>query len=143
MGSQRQKVLTLRYMGYSFADISEICGISESQVKYHVDQAILASVDQDRIAVLREAEMGKLEALEEAYMPFALGGAETNDGETALPDHDSAKMVLSVMDRRSKLLGVDKSQPLQVVHTHSLVGILAKMAQQEPIETIPYREAAE
>lgn len=123
----RKKVLTLKYMGYDSDAVADILGITSSQVDYHVSAAIKASVDPQRVDYVRETELLKLEELESSFWPMTKEHQDS-EGNAAAPAVDAAKMVLSIMDRRSKMLGVDKAVPQQVNHTHSLVAILAGIA---------------
>lgn len=122
----RRKVLSLRYMGYEVEEISQILGVSAGSVQSHLNAAIRNSSDSERISFVREAEISKLEELEEAFMPAALGKVVTDEGPVP-PQASAAKVVLDVMDRRSKLLGVDKAQP-QISQTNlTLIQILSQI----------------
>lgn len=123
---QRRKVLSLRYMGYENEEIASILGISEGSVQYHIKAAVTSSSDRERINFVREAEITKLEQLEEAFMPAALG--ELSDENGPIPAQASAaKVILDVMDRRSKLLGVDKAQPQISTTNLTLIQILSQI----------------
>jgi hypothetical protein len=120
----RKKVLQLRFLGYSVPEISEILGSSESSVQYHLNAAISSSSSSERLTLVREAEIIKLEELENAFYPHALSA---ND--------KAAKVVLDVMDRRSKLLGIDKAVP-QTGGNLTLIQILSQMPDADGMRVI-------
>lgn len=122
----RRKVLSLRYMGYESHEIADALGISEGTVQHHINAAVTASADKERVNIVREAEMTKLEQLEEAFTPLALGEASTEDGPIP-PQASAAKVVLDVMDRRAKLMGIDKAQPPQTTNNLTLIQILSQL----------------
>lgn len=126
--TRRQKVLSLKYMGYSVADISDVLQISTTMVQTDIDRAVSLSADSARIDMVREAEISKLEAIEQAFWPSLSDPGEDEHGNPILPSVDAGKMILAVMDRRSKLLGVDKIKPTEHTHTISLVAVLAEMS---------------
>jgi len=114
-------------MGYDPAEIASIMSLPVASVQYHIDAAITLAADPDRVAAVREAEMAKLEALEEAFFPVAIGGdVVDDDGNVAGPNDSAARTILAIMERRSKITGADK--PVEHRVTHSLVHILADMA---------------
>jgi hypothetical protein len=124
---QRRKILSLRYMGYESEEISQILGISVGSVQAQLNAAITASSDKERMNVVREAEMSKLEEIEEAFFPAATGEAHDGEGNPIPAQASAAKVVLDVMDRRAKLLGIDKAQPPQN-NTHlTLIQILSQL----------------
>ena len=125
--SQRRKVLSLRYMGYGSDEISQILGISVGSVSAHLNAAVSASADVNRINTVREAEMSKLEEIEEAFFPAATGEAHDGEGNLIPAQASAAKVVLDVMDRRAKLLGIDKAQPQQSTTNLTLIQILSQL----------------
>jgi hypothetical protein len=113
----RRQILQLRYLGYEVPEIAELLSSSIGTVQYQLNAAISASSNSERLTVVREAEICKLEELEAAFMPHALAA---NDR--------SAKVVLDIMDRRSKLLGVDKALPTSGGNL-TLIQILSQLPQ--------------
>ena len=124
---QRRKVLSLRYMGYEVEEIAQILSISSGTVQAHINAAIAASADKERVNLVREAEMSKLEQLEDAFFPYAAGEAHDPEGGTIAPQASAAKVVLDVMDRRAKLMGIDKALPQASVTNMTLIQILSQI----------------
>lgn len=124
--SFNQKCLYLRRSGYNNSEIAGMLDVSKEKVKSVIDRAIKSSLDEQRISVIREEEIGKLDQLEAAFMPLAVG-IDTEEGQLP-PDKDSADVVLKVMDRRMKLLGTEK-KPDQNINLNqlTLVQVLSDM----------------
>lgn len=122
----RRKVLSLRYMGYESAEIAQILNVSEGSVQHHLNAAVRNSSDAERVNFVREAEISKLEEIEEAFIPAALGQISNDEGPIP-PSPAAAKVVLDVMDRRSKLLGIDKAQPQISTTNLTLIQILSQI----------------
>lgn len=123
----------MRYMGYEVEDISSILGVPVGTVRNHLNAAVAASADKERINIVREAEITKLEELEEAFSPAALGQAFDPDGNPVPPQASAAKVVLDVMDRRAKLMGIDKALPQASVTNMTLIQILSQIPVQPPV----------
>lgn len=124
----------MRYMGYEVEEIALILGIPEGSVRHHINAAVAASADKERVNIVREAEMTKLEQIEEAFTPHALGGVVNEEGEVSAPQASAAKVVLDVMDRRAKLMGIDKAQPAIQAGNLTLIQILSQLP---PPESVP------
>jgi hypothetical protein len=117
----------MRYMGYEVEEISQVLGLSVGAIQSHVNAAVAASADKERVTIVREAEMSKLEQLEEAFIPAAVGEATDHEGLPIPPQASAAKVVLDVMDRRAKLMGIDKAQPQTSIGSLTLIQILSQI----------------
>jgi hypothetical protein len=90
-----RKIIEQRTLGVSFADIAyNMPGYSEAEVRRMVDEH-LADYRESPDAV-RAQEMLRLDALHRTYWRMAAGG-----------DQRAAAIVLKVMERRAKMLGLD------------------------------------
>ena len=123
----RRKVLSMRYMGYESEEISQVLGLSVKTVQSHINAAVSASANTERVTLVREAEMSKLEQIEEAFIPAAIGEATDIEGLPIPPQASAAKVVLDVMDRRAKLMGIDKVQPQTSIGNLTLIQILSQL----------------
>jgi hypothetical protein len=126
--SLSRKILSLRFSGYEVEDISAILDLSVDRIQREITRAAASSADEARAALVREAELLKLEELDAVYLPAALEGSLK-----------SAHYVLECMKRRAALIGADK-QPA-TINQFNLVQILASMPKPEPIVSNPIIEA--
>lgn len=96
---QARRAYELRQQGKSWWAVAEELGVSESLARQRVDDAITAAVamadDQEKRALLA-MEVGRMDALQEAYWATAVGG-----------DVRAAELVLKISAQRAKLLGLD------------------------------------
>jgi hypothetical protein len=114
MDTQTRKILRMSYSRYAHSDIADFLGITVKRVEAAITRACAATADEARINVVREAELLKLEELDEVFMPAALEGSDK-----------AAGVVFKAMERRAMLLGVDKAPPPQIGFT--LVQVLSQM----------------
>jgi len=109
---RRAEAIEYRLQGYSYEQIGQTMGFSDTRAFQLVDeglQAIKTEVPQS----LKDLEAKRLDMLLAAFMASAVQG-----------DLNAAKMVVSIMERRAKLFGLDG--PIK----HELTGKDGK-----PIET--------
>ena len=108
IAARRQQVATLRLAHLSQAEIARKLGVSVGTVNADL-QAIRQEWAERRRSSFEEwldEELAKLDRLERALLPLALQGQAT-----------AADRVLSVMDRRAKLLGLNKPER----HEHTVI----------------------
>lgn len=105
--ARRSRVAMLRLAHLTQAEIAQQVGVSVGTV--NADLKIIRDEWADRAATAFEdwisEELAKMDRLERALLPQALQGQGA-----------AAEKVLSIMDRRAKLLGLNK--PDKVEHTH-------------------------
>lgn len=111
---RRVQALALRREGATFTEIGEALGINRSAAHKAVSRALdeLAQLAEGEVVSLRALELDRLDALQRSVWTQAMDGA--------LPAVDR---VLKIMERRSKLLGLDapikqeaeENQPLGVL----------------------------
>lgn len=110
-----KQVMDLRRAGASFDTISAQLGISKSTahtaVKRGMKQMLKPAADE-----LRQLEADRLDALQLANWRDAMGAIDTATGTKPTREERMAagRFVLSVMDRRAKLLGLDQPQELRL-----------------------------
>lgn len=105
---RRKKALDLRLAGATFREIAGALGVSLGTA--HTDVATaLADIPKEEANELRKLEAARLDALNQAHWENALNG-----------DTNSAKIVLSVIDRRIKLLGLDMPQRVEIAGNQDL-----------------------
>lgn len=105
-GGRRIRALDLRKRGYSYAEIASKLGVSCTCAYHYV------SSEMDRInkecsetaAFIRQIEEGRLDCLQVAHWDLAVAG-----------DVKSTQVILSVMERRARLLGLDL--PIKIAPT--------------------------
>lgn len=102
---RRQQALDFRKAGYSYRDIGARLEVSHEQARRDVEAALAALVadTKDSAEQLRQLELERLDMLTKALEPMAAVG---NPG--------AVNSFLRVMERRAKLLGLDKPQAVDV-----------------------------
>ncbi len=98
--ARREKTLELRASGQSIRAIADKLGVSKSQVHRDIEKELKAAAEgRKKIAgLIIDLELAKLDALEEKAWEHI------TDGELSAIDR-----VLRAMERRAKLLGLDKT----------------------------------
>ena len=98
--ARREKALELRASGQSIRAIADQLGVSKSQVQRDIEKELqAAAADRKKIAGhIIDLELVKLDALEKTAWEHI------QDGELSAIDR-----VLRSMERRAKLLGLDKT----------------------------------
>ena len=102
--SERQRAIeatNLRRRGLTWREIAAQLNFRDESGARHAVTRLLARVESESVAELRQIESERLDALQAGHWDAAAGG-----------DVDSARVVLGVIDRRMKLHGL--AAPLQV-----------------------------
>lgn len=97
------RVFELRIQGYTFIQIASEVGFSGPSGAWQAYQRIKSEVIFESIEEARQLELMRLDELHLAVWDRALIG-----------DLPSANCVLKIMDRRAKLLGLDKPEKIEV-----------------------------
>jgi len=108
IAARRQQVALLRLTHLTQAEIAEHLGVSVGTVNADI-QAVREEWAERRRTAYDEwvgEELAKLDRLERSLLPLAL------KGQTSAADR-----VLSIMDRRARLLGLDKPER----HEHTVI----------------------
>lgn len=105
----RGKVLQLRIQGHNYDVIAETLGISRKAAARHVDVWLMEQTPApEQVDALRFVMQARLDEMYARYWPRAMGISRTTGLDTAEgPQEKSAEILLKVMDRQSKLMGVD------------------------------------
>lgn len=96
--AREQHVLELRRAGVTFDRIAEECGISDRSTAHKIYKRAMARTLQEPAAEIRHLESDRLDRLQVAVWTRALRG-----------DLSAVDRVLRIMERRSRLLGLDHS----------------------------------
>ena len=95
----RRKAVELRRMGKTYQQIAQLLGMAKSSVHKAVTRALMdvqSEIDSDAKLVLAQ-EMDRLDNLQYGYWMQAIKG-----------DVPSGGQILKIMERRARLLGLDK-----------------------------------
>jgi hypothetical protein len=105
---RRQKALDLRKGGASYRAIAKTTDVSVAQAWDDVNGGLLelADQEQEKVKVLRQLEVERLDSLLLAHWTKAMKG-----------DVFSSGIILRISDRRAKLLGLDKPAQLDITGT--------------------------
>ena len=98
--ARREKALELRASGQSIRAIADKLGVSKSQVQRDIEKELQAAAEgRKKIAgLIIDLELAKLDALEKKAWEHITGG-----------ELSAIDRVLRSMERRAKLLGLDKT----------------------------------
>ena len=113
---RRLKALDLRLAGATYRQLGEMLGVHYSTAWDDV-QIMLAEYGREPAEAIRNAEVARLDRLLMAHWPKAVQG-----------DAKATATVLSIMDRRARLLGLDAPQQLDIT------GWVREMAQAEGLD---------
>jgi hypothetical protein len=111
---RRLKSLELRKAGLSYEQIGKALGVSGKQAYDDVQTALQLLIDEhaETIIHMRQLELERLDALITSLWTRARGGKQVDPdtGQTVIvpPDYAALDRVLRIMERRAKLLGIDK-----------------------------------
>lgn len=135
---RRSKAIAMKLAGADYEHIATRLGYASRGAAYtDIDRAMQASVaEQDREAsVLRQVEVARLDRLQAAFWPRALGG-DTKAGE----------LCLKIIDRRCKLVVGDAPTRLEVLSVDAVEREIARLAAElgeaTPAEPAPGATAA-
>ena len=110
------KALDLRLSGASYRQIGQQLGVSHVQAFRDVHH-MLREVASEPAEEVRKAELARLDKLMRAHWPAAIEG-----------DTKATAMVLQIMDRRARYLGLDAPQKID------LTASIRAMAEREGID---------
>lgn len=112
-----QKALDLRLAGMTYAAIAESLDYADRSGPRKAVDGLLKQVEHEGVAELRQVEGHRLDRLQRAVWINAVGG-----------NLDAIKTVLSIMDRRAKLFGLNAPVALHVSEEMTDVEFAEKMA---------------
>jgi len=117
---KEKKVLELKRSGATWDAIAEVVGYANASGAFKAYKRAMVRTLQQPADALREAEIDRLDRLQRAYWFEAIGDRDNP------PIHKSAEIVLKIIDRRAKLLGLDAPTKIQAeVVTYDASGVEA------------------
>ena len=102
--ARRIQALDLRLAGASYRQIGDTLGVSHVQAMRDVSKMVSEYATEPADEV-RKAEAARLDKLMLAHWPRAIQG-----------DVRATTIVLQIMDRRARLLGIDTPQRIDITH---------------------------
>jgi len=115
---KERQVLELKRSGATWDAIAQVVGYSNGSGAFKAYQRAMVRTLQQPADELRDAEIDRLDRLQRAYWFEAIGDKNNP------PVHKSAEIVLKIIDRRAKLLGLDAPTKIQAeVITYDASGI--------------------
>lgn len=136
--TNRAKALRLRRQGLDIDAIAHHIGCARSTVSGYLTQALdeLAADGIEDAEAVRRLELSRLDGLQHAVYKDAMGG-----------DPKSVEAVLKIMDRRSKLLGLDKTAkgPINLVqlNVEELVSQARQLGVEIPVALLAHETGGE
>lgn len=112
-----QKALELRIAGMTYAAIAESLDYADRSGPRKAVDGLLRKVEHEGVSELRQMEGHRLDRLQRAVWVNAVGG-----------NLDAIKTVLSIMDRRAKLFGLNAPVALHVSEEMTDIEFAEKMA---------------
>ncbi|MFT4280570.1 hypothetical protein [Microbacterium sp.] len=100
--------LQMRLRRATYREIAAALGYSNPGNAYRAVEREIAKVPREHAKQLLAQELEALDALQREVMPAALGEGTMRDGSPKAPDLWAVDRVLSIMDRRARLMGLDK-----------------------------------
>ena len=113
--ARRSRVMELRKAGASYREIAERTHASVRTVWRDVGLELKRLTEETRATTetFRAMEMQRLDRLQLSHWPDAIGFVDKN-GQAHPASVESAGIVLRIMDRRARLLGLDSPQQVEV-----------------------------
>lgn len=104
---KEKRVLELKRSGATWDAIAEVVGYSNASGAFKAYQRAMVRTLQQPAEELRDAEIDRLDRLQRAFWFEAIGDRDNP------PNLRAADFILRVIDRRSKLLGLDAPTKVQ------------------------------
>ena len=99
---KRAEALEYRLQGYTFEQIAQAIGCTQPRAWQLVDEALTA-IKMEGLETARTLELMRLDAIQARHFGNAVAG-----------DMNASGMVLKVMERRSRLMGLDAPEKKEV-----------------------------
>lgn len=141
LAERDMRIFKMRQAGTSIAEIARRFGVSSSSVNRSI-QRQLEKMNREAILAYPEVlrlELERLDSLQQAIWPLTQHRREVQDDGTEIqlqPDIKAIQQVLSIMDRRTKLLGMEQTNVnVQMdVNSSNTTNIRAVIAGQPGVE---------
>src|SRR5262245_41261689 len=108
-----KQALELYLSGRTYAEIARRLGYHDASSAYRAVQTAIREMTVEPTKELIELELLRLDALQCAWWPRAIGG-QPEDSSTPPPDPVAAGVVLKIMARRDRLLGLETSTNAEI-----------------------------
>lgn len=118
MQLQQKAIFDLYIAGHSVQDIAHKMGLEYRSVQSNLKMAV-SKIDVTKNLEMEMArDLTALEQLFKVFWPIAIGkvtgGAQ--DGAQGEPSLEHAEFIVKVLDRKSKLLGLDANKRVDIYH---------------------------
>ena len=133
LAERDMRIFKMRQAGTSVTEIARRFGVSTSSVSRSI-QRQLEKMNREAILAYPEVlrlELERLDNLQQAIWPMTQHRRVVMDDGTEVqmePDLKAIQQVLSIMDRRTKLLGMEKTNVNVQVETTSTQSVMAVSA---------------
>ena len=106
-----RRAIALRLGGANYATIAADLGVSLSSAYRYVRGAMDRARKEATEGAhhIMQLELERLDRLQAAYWPAAIGSVEGDATAAAAPDTKAAEMCLKIMERRIRLMGLDRA----------------------------------
>lgn len=114
---RQARAVALRKMGFSYTEIAKDLDVTKQAAFAYVKEAIAELKDEIRedSEDVKELELQRLDAMLVRLWRSAMPSPQPGSNYIPEPDTKSMKLILEVMDRRSRLMGLDAAQRVEHV----------------------------
>lgn len=102
------EALKMRLSRHTYDEIAAALGYSNRSAARKAVEREIAKVPREAAKELLTQELEALDALQRQVMPLVLNPGTTRAGKPKAPDMWALDRVLAIMDRRARLMGLDK-----------------------------------
>lgn len=102
------EALKMRLSRHTYDEIADRLGYSNRSAARKAVEREIAKVPREAAKELLTQELEALDALQRTVMPLVLSPGTMRNGKPKAPDMWALDRVLAIMDRRARLMGLDK-----------------------------------
>jgi len=138
LSERDSKIMKLRQAGVSLPEIGKRFNMTSRGVSMRI-RKVLEDMNSEALMAYPELlrmELERLDALQAAIWPMTQHRKVTADDGQEIqlePDIKAIQQVLGIMDRRSRLLGMEKTNVSIQMESNSTINVRATLAGAEPI----------
>lgn len=138
LGERDSKILKLRQAGVSLSEIGKRFNMTSRGVANRI-RKVLEDLNSEALMAYPEIlrmELERLDALQSAIWPMTQHRKVTADDGQEIqlePDVKATAQVLGIMDRRARLLGMERTNISVQMESNSTVNVRATLAGAEPV----------
>ena len=115
--AQEIQAIQMRKGGATFSQIAEVLDLANRSVAFKMVRRALQRWGVENVAEYRVLELARLDDMTRLLWPDILGRRSTDGSWEVPPDRDAMQLYLRVSERRSKLLGLDAPQGIEIMPT--------------------------